>query len=144
MWNKEVRSTIQARLRSMRRFRELDIQEEDVLVMPFKKVRLMSKASSSITSEIKSIRLLDEPMCYLQPSQSLDFYFACDSSSVAAGLADSFRKNPKMILKDLKLKCYGLAIGSGLNGMPQFTFCCKVPLSSAAGTTFDHYFYISN
>jgi len=136
MWNEEVRSTIQARLRSMRRFKGVDIQEEDIYVMPFKEVRLMSKADSSITSEITSIRLLDEATCYLQPSQSLEFYFDCDSPSVAAGLVNSFRKNPKMIVKDLELKCYGLALGNGLNGMPHFTFSCKAPLFYSEGTIY--------
>ncbi len=115
MWNEEVRSKVLERLRSLPTLQSVQIEEEDVCVMPFEEVQLVCRKAGGISP---SIRLLDEPTSYLRYNQKLDFYLLCDGSdapSSASVLANDFRQAPEFTLKgwQLKLECRGLSVKTG-------------------------------
>lgn len=109
MWNDEVCSKVLERLRSLPTLQSVQIEEEDVCVMPFEEVQLVCRKAGGISP---SIRLLDEPTSYSRFNQNLDFYLLCDAPSSASVLADDFRQAPEFTLKgwQLKLECRGLSI----------------------------------
>ncbi len=97
MWNEQVRSKVLERLRSLPALQSVQIEEEDICVMPFEEVQLVCRKSSGVSP---SIRLQDEPTSYLCYNQNLNFYLLCDALSSASVLADDFRQNPEFTLKE--------------------------------------------
>ena len=112
MWNEQVRSKVLERLRSLPALQSVQIEEEDICVMPFEEVQLVCRKSSGVSP---SIRLQDEPTSYFRYNQNLNFYLLCDALSSASVLADDFRQNPEFTLKglQLKLECRGLSTKTG-------------------------------
>ena len=79
----------------------LNIQEDDVCVMPFEEVKLLCDPSESL---LNSLKMTDGPtVSYHRSQESIDFYLICDSSSAAQALADEFRLDPKFTLSNLQL-----------------------------------------
>jgi len=142
MWNEELRGKVLERLRSMKSLKNVEIDEDDVCVMPYEEVQLVCKSASVP----QSIRLMDQPTSYLRSKENLDFYLLCDVSSSANALAEDFRLNPEFTLNSWKLalECRGLAIQSGtsltestsLKGQlkrPAFTFNVSIhPIKNAS------------
>lgn len=111
MWTTELRSRVLDRLRTLPSLWHLmDIQEDDISVMPYENVQLVSsnKADGSINHE--SIRLMDQASSYQRMNENLDFYFICDSATMANALAQDFKKNAEFTLKSwqLSLVCRGI------------------------------------
>ncbi len=113
IWNQEIRSKVLERLRSLPCFSVVNIQEEDVCVLPYEEVQLVGDPGDAFNS----IRLLDRPNSYLRSPESLNFYLLCDTSSVANELADDFREDPEFTMSSLRLEleCRGLLLGTGTN-----------------------------
>ena len=111
MWNEELRVKVLERLRSIKSLQNVEIDEDDVCVMPYEEVQLVCKSASAP----QSIRLMDQPTSYLRSKENLDFYLLCDVSSSASALAEDFRQNPEFTLNSWKLalECRGLGIQSG-------------------------------
>ena len=106
MWNSEIRAKVFARLKSVlpSHYRpDEETQEEDICVLPFEEVQLVQKEGGIHPS----VQLMNEPKSYLQPSESLNFYFICDSALAANDFAEDFRRNPDFVLgnSQLTLKC---------------------------------------
>jgi len=112
MWNDEVRSKVLERLRSLPTLQRVQIEEEDICVMPFEEVQLVCRKSGGISP---SIWLLDEPTSYFRYNQNLNFSLLCDAPSTASAFADDFRQNPEFTVKEwqLKLECRGLSSKTG-------------------------------
>ncbi len=100
MWNQELRSKVLEGLRSLPSMSKVMIREDDVYIMPFKKVRLIFKQSSV---HHKSIQLAQQPSAYILLNETLDFYLRCDTSSTAGVLAEDLRNNPGSTLNGLQL-----------------------------------------
>jgi len=111
MWNEEIRSKVLERLRSLKNLKNVEIEEEDICVMPFEEVLLVAKSGSLPNS----ISLTDKPRSYLRSNEKLDFSLLCDSSSSAQALAHDLRLNTETTLNEwqLELECRGLFINSG-------------------------------
>lgn len=101
MWNEDLRSKV---LRRLRHLFNVNIQEDDVHVMPYEELQLISK-SGSMNQE--SFKLMDRPKSYFRLNENISFYFLCDSFSTANTLAGDFRRNTEFILEnwELSLKC---------------------------------------
>ena len=112
MWNDEVRSKVLERLRSLPTLQRVQIEEEDICVMPFEEVQLVCRKSGGISP---SIWLLDEPTSYFRHNQNVNFNLLCDAPSTASAFADDFRQNPEFTVKEwqLKLECRGLSSKTG-------------------------------
>ena len=137
MWNLELRSKVLERLKSLPNFANLNIQEDDVCVMPFEEVKLLYDPSKSLSN---SFKMTDRPVSYLRSQESIDFYLICDSSSAAQALADEFRLNPEFTLSNLQLEleCKGLCFGAASTNLltPEInraTFKFKVEISPLQG-----------
>jgi len=127
MWNEELRSKVLQRLKTLDSLQNVNFEEEDIFVMPFKEVQLVCKS--------ETIKLTDQPTSYLRSNENLDFYLLCDSSS-ANVLAHDFRQNPEFTLNQwqLKLECSGLTTelrtntpaGSNFMKGPTFSFNISV------------------
>ena len=111
MWNEEIRSKVLERLRSLKNLKNVEIEEEDICVMPFEEVLLVAKSGSLPNS----ISLTDKPRSYLRSNEKLDFCLLCDSSSSAQALAHDLRLNTETTLNEwqLELECRGLSSNSG-------------------------------
>ena len=94
----------------------MNIQEEDVCVLPYEEVQLVGDPGRP-GDAFNSIRLLDRPNSYLRSPESLNFYLLCDTSSVANELAEDFREDPEFTMSSLRLEleCRGLLLGTGTN-----------------------------
>ena len=115
MWNTELRSKVLERVQSMPTFKELQIDEEDICVMPYEEVQLVLKPGSNMD---QSVKLMEQPTQSFHSSHSrdrLDFYFICDSRPTADALAENFREYPGFVLQKWKLalECRGLVLGNG-------------------------------
>lgn len=101
IWSQELRFKVLHRLRHLF---NANIQEDDVHVMPYEELQLVSK-SGSMNQE--SFKLMDRPKSYFRLNENISFYFLCDSSSTANTLAGDFRRNTEFILEnwELFLKC---------------------------------------
>jgi len=116
MWSLELRSKVLGRLKSLPNLTNLNIQEDDVCVIPFEEVKLLCDPSKSL---LNSIKVTDRPISYLRSQKSLNFYLICDSSSSSApssaqALAGDFQRNPEFMLStlQLELECKGLCFGA--------------------------------
>ena len=112
MWNLEIRSKVLERLRSLKSMKNIEIEEEDICVMPFEDVQLVCKSGSLPPF----ISLSEKPTPYLRSNEDLDFYLLVDESSCANVLAHDIRQNPEFYLISdwqLKLECHGFATESG-------------------------------
>jgi len=111
MWNLELRSKVLERLKSLPNLANMNIQEDDVCVIPFEEVKLLCDPSKS---HFNTIKVSDRPVSYLRSQESLDFYLICDSSSSAQVVQDVFRRNPEFTLSNLQLEleCKGLCFGA--------------------------------
>jgi len=58
MWNTELRSKVLERVQSMPTFKELQIDEEDICVMPYEEVQLVLKPGSNMD---QSVQLMEQP-----------------------------------------------------------------------------------
>jgi len=132
MWNGALRSKVLERLRSMKSLKNVDIEEDNVSVLPFEEVQLVCKSGS--------IRLTDQPTSYARPKENLGFYLLCDESSSANKLAKDFRRNPEFTLNEylqLKLECRGLSNRSGTDQTsskrPTFSYFVSFFLSDDTG-----------
>jgi len=114
MWDAEIHSKVLETLRSSPSLTDLEINEEDVHVMPFEEVQLVVNKGSIL----KSIRLADRPVSYRRLNESLYFHFKCDLSSEADDLADNLKKKPELIVMewDLAMEC------RGIHGRPNCSF----------------------
>jgi len=110
MWNPEIRSKILERLETLPNLGHLKISEEDICVMPYEDVQLISNSGALS----HSIKLMKQSTSYARSKENLDFYLLCDLSSTATALTADFRKNPEFTLNSwqLALECQGLAIKS--------------------------------
>ncbi len=111
MWNSEIRAKVFARLKSVlpSHYRpDEETQEEDICVLPFEEVELVQKEGGIHPS----VHLMNESKSYLQPSESLNFYFICESQSAANDFAEDFRRNPEFVLdySKLTLECRGASL----------------------------------
>ncbi len=115
MWNPDIRSKVLERVKSLPDYKNLEIHEDDISVIPFEEVSLDFKPDSIH----KSLKLLDQPSSYIRLSENIDFYFLCDLPSTANVMAEGFRRNPEFTLKtwELALKCSGLALGNGAKSL---------------------------
>ena len=113
MWNEELRSKVLERLRSMKTLNNVEIEEEDVCVLPFKEAQLVLKSGSIPPS----IRLTGKPTSYLRSNENLEFYLLCNEPYSADVVAHEFRRNPEFTLNDwqIELDCRGLSIDFGIN-----------------------------
>lgn len=111
MWDDELRSKVLERLRSMKPLKNIEIEEEDVCVLPFKEAQLVFKTGSVPPS----IRLTGKPTSYLRSNENLEFYLLCNEPFSADVLVHEFRRNPEFTLNDwqMELDCRGLSIDSG-------------------------------
>jgi len=112
MWNLEIRSKVLERLRSLKSLKNIEIEEEDICVMPFEDVQLVCKSGSLPPF----ISLTAKPTPYLRSNENLDFYLLVGESSCANVLAHDIRQNPEFSLINdwqLKLECHGFATESG-------------------------------
>lgn len=108
MWNEEFRSKVLESLRSLKGLNNLEIEDEDVCVMPFEDVILVCNSGGLP----KSISLTNKPRSYLRSNEHLDFYLLCDASTSSANiLANDFRQNPEFTLNEwqLELECHGIS-----------------------------------
>ena len=107
MWTKELRSKVLDRLR----FLYYDVQLDDVSVMPYEELKLVVKPGSIIE---QTARLVEETITYKRLSESIPFYFICDSEDSATILADYLRQNTELTLERCKLAliCDGLGLSS--------------------------------
>ena len=135
MWNPELRSKVRDRLRSLPSLKDIEIQEDDIYVMPYEKVQLIFKASTDKITD--SIRLMDEPKPYTRLSQNLDFFLLCESFVAANDLATDFRKIPEFTIQNFKLaiECCGL-IGPG--GSPITSFKSSTSSINVPSPSFYH------
>ncbi len=110
MWNPEIRSKILERLEILPDLGHLKISEEDICVMPYENVQLISNSGALF----QSFKLMKQSTSYARSKENLDFYLLCDLPSTASALATDFRKNPEFTLNSwqLVLECKGLAIES--------------------------------
>jgi len=113
MWNSELRSKVRDRIQSLPTFKHLEIQDDDIFVLPYEEVQLVLKPGSSMD---QSIQLMDQPMTsfHRRSNESLDFYFICDTQLTATILADNLREYPDFVLQKWKLalECRGLVLGN--------------------------------
>ncbi len=137
MWSLELRSKVLGRLKSLPNLTNLNIQEDDVCVVPYKEVKLLCDPSKSL---LYSFKMTDRPVSYLRSQESLDFYLISDSSSAAQALADELRLNPDFTLSilQLELECKGLCFGAASTNLftPEInrpTFKFKVEISPLQG-----------
>jgi len=110
MWNPEIRSKVLERLETLPDLGQLKISEEDINVMPFEDVQLISNFGALS----QSIKLMKQSTSYARFKENLEFYILCDLPSTASALAADFKKNPEFTLNSwqLALECKGLAIKS--------------------------------
>jgi len=116
MWNSELRSKVRDCVQSLPAFKDLEIRDDHIFVMPYDEIQLVLKPGSSMDP---SIQLMDQPKksFYRRSNESLDFYFICDSKSTASALADNFYEYPDFVLQKWKLalECRGLVLGNGVS-----------------------------
>ena len=88
----------------------MDIQEDDISVMPYENVQLVSSNNSDGSINHESIRLMDQASSYQRMNENLDFYFICNSATMAKDLSQDFKKNPEFTLKSwqLSMVCRGI------------------------------------
>ena len=108
MWNLEIRSKVLERVTSLPDYKDLEIHDDDISVMPYEDVYLDFKPGSIH----QSLRLMDQPSSYIRLNENIDFYFLCDLPSTANVMAEDFRRNPEFTLKtwQLSLKCSCAAV----------------------------------
>jgi len=128
MWNEDVCSKVLERLRSLKSLNNLEIEDDDVCVMPFEEVRLVCKSGSLP----KSISLTAKPISFLRSNEQLDFCLLCDASSSAYSLAHDFRQNPEFTLNEwqLELECRGISTeyGTATAGLKRPTFSFNISI----------------
>lgn len=127
MWTEELRSKVLDRLRSLPKFsnnNSFTIQLDDISVMHYEEIQLVKRFDYIIND--KSIRLAKKATSYELLSESVPFYFKCDSMDSARFLADNLRQHTNFLLEKCKLalECRGLAptSGSNLSDRPKSTF----------------------
>jgi len=110
MWDAAIRFKVINRLRSLPSLKDVDIQDEDVHVMPYEEVQLVANPDTVP----KSIRLSNKPFLYRRLNDNIDFVLECDTPSVAESLAGNLKKNPELIINkwELALVCRGFAYSS--------------------------------
>ncbi len=108
MWTKELRSKVFDRIRS---FQPKGIQLDDICVIPYENIKLIVQSSGTVRP---SVRLVEKETSYKRLSETIPFYFICDSEDSASILAGHLRKNPEFMLErfQLALECDGLVLGS--------------------------------
>ena len=112
MWDASIRSKVLERLRSLPSLKNINIQKEDVRVMPYEEVQLTVDPGSLLSS----IKFKSKPIRYSRLRESLNFQVECASSDVAVKLAENLKKEPDLLLEqwELTLECRGLALGTKL------------------------------
>ena len=118
MWTKELRSKVLDRLR----FLYYDVQLDDISVMPYEELKLVVKPGSIIEQKA---RLVEETIPYKRLSESIPFYFICDSEDSATILTYDLRQNTELTLERCKLalECNGLTLPvKSLSDRPRATF----------------------
>ena len=124
MWTTELRSRILDRLRTLPSLWHLmDIQEDDISVMPYENIQLVSSNNPDGSINHESIRLMDQASSYQRMNENLDFYFICDSATMAKALAQDFKKNPEFTLKSWQLSM----VCRGIEPMMSKTYTINVP-----------------
>lgn len=115
MWNSEIRSKVLHRLRSLPNYKDLNIDEDDISVLPFEEVYLEFKQGSIH----QSLKFMNQRSSYIRLSDSSDFYLLCDLPSTANVMAEGFKRNPEFTLNtwELALKCSGLLLGNGAKSL---------------------------
>lgn len=110
MWNPEIRSKVLERLQTLPDFDNLKISGEDICVMPYENVQLISNSGALS----QSIKFMKQSTSYFRSKENLDFYLLCDLPSTATALTADFRKHPEFTLNNwqLVLECKGLAVKS--------------------------------
>ncbi len=105
MWNPELRSRVLKHLQTLPALAGINIHEDDVTVMPFKELKLISDPSQSLLYSIQVAS--DGPVSYSGSPQSLDFFLKCEHLSAANAWAEEFKRDPQCTLKKLQLECSG-------------------------------------
>jgi len=110
MWTNELRSKVLDRLR----FLYYDVELDDISVMPYEELKLVVKPGSIIEQKA---RLVEETIPYKRLSESIPFYFICDSEDSATILTYDLRQNTELTLERCKLalECNGLRLPSRIN-----------------------------
>jgi len=114
MWTEDLRSKVLDHLRSLPCLSNSStIQLDDISVIPYEDLKLVKESNYIINN--KSIRLAKKATSYEKMSETVPFYFRCDSMDSASFLADSFCQHPDFLLEkcELSLECRGLALPSG-------------------------------
>ncbi len=134
IWTQEIRTKVLERLR----LKNIQVDEDDVRVMPFDSVQLIAKLGSIH----QSVKVMGEAISYKRLNEKLDFFFLCDSPSTAEDLADNLLDSPDYLVRkwQLSLECRGLALNPSVsedktstNDRPYsnpvfFPFCCSYPV----------------
>lgn len=116
MWTEDLRSKVLDHLRSLPDLSNSPkIKLDDISVMPYEEIKLVKKSDYVINNE--SVRLAKKSTSYERLSDSVPFYFRCDSMDSARFLADNLLQHPDFLLEKCKLglECQGLALPSGSN-----------------------------
>ncbi len=105
MWNGEIHSKV---LDLLRVKKLIEVDENDVSVMPYEDVQLVGKPGSIH----QSIQIMEDVIPYDRQNKRLEFFLLCDSPSTAQNLADNLRKCPSFLVRkwQLALECRGLAL----------------------------------
>ena len=123
-----MRSKVLERLRSLKSLNNVEIEDDDVSVMPFEEMLLVCKTGSLP----KSISLTAKPISFLRSNEQLDFCLLCDATSCANALAHDFRQNPEFTLNEwqLELECRGISTeyGTATAGLKRPTFSFNISI----------------
>ena len=81
--------------------------------MPYEDLKLVKESDNIFNN--RSVRLAKKSPSYERLSDSVPFYFRCDSMNSARFLADNLRQYPDFLLEKCKLglECQGLALPFG-------------------------------
>ena len=144
MWTEDLRSKVLDRLRSLPDLpNSSKIQLDDISVMPYEDLKLVKESEYIINN--KSVRLAQKSTSYERLSDSVPFYFRCDSMDSARFLADNLRQHPDFLLAKCKLglECQGIVLPSGSNppDRRRATFeVSTLPLKTIEGMYCNNYF----
>lgn len=108
MWNIEIYHKVLELLR----LKKLEVDGNDVSVVPYEDIQLVGKPGSIHPS----IKIMEDVISYHRQNEKLEFFLLCDSSVTAQNLADNLRKSPSFLVRkwQLALECRGLALNPSL------------------------------
>ena len=127
MWTPEIRSKVLNRLR----LKNLEVDEDDVTVIPFDEVQLVNKPGSIHPS----LKIMEEAIPYRRLNEQLEFFMLCDSPARAQTLADNLRLYPAFVVRkwQLALECRGLDFKSSNTEDKRSSFKFMVSTYPASG-----------